>query len=137
MKGARLMIPKLSAPLVKDIRTGEGILEWVLAAGDAAAGVTGNLSIGHTVLYGTIIAAMKGTRRVLIKVLAGQAAAGVAAPIAFAPAGLTSDKVLAEIAAVAQATGLVQSKPGTPADQVTVGLSADPAPADATAPAKP
>jgi hypothetical protein len=120
------MIPKLSAPLVKDIRTGEGILEWLLALLGIAAGATGNLSIAKTGTYLTILAAIKGTRRLLVKVLAGQAAAGIDAPIAFTPPpALSPEKVLAEIHAVAAATDQVQSTPGTPAEQVTAGLAPD------------
>lgn len=120
------MIPKLSAPLVKDIRTGEGILEWLLAVLGVVAGATGNLSIAKTGVYLLIVAGIKGTRRLLVKVLAGQAAAGIAAPIPFTPpAELTPEQVLAEITAVTTATETAQAAPGTPAEQVSAGLAPD------------
>lgn len=129
------MIPKLSAPLVKDIRTGEGILEWILAGLGVVAGATGNLSIAHTGLYLTIVAASKGARRGLLKIVAAQKGY-IGAPLqpailgeigTFEPAAAkTIDEVLTEISDAKTAVETFQAKPGTPADTVTAGLAPDP-----------
>lgn len=86
-----MQIPKLSAPLVKDIRTGEGIFEWVLSAAIAASAVTDRMSFGHAGTYLTIVAGIKGVRRLFIKLVAVQGVAGIGAP---------DTKVADEIAAV-------------------------------------
>lgn len=75
------MFPKLSAPLVKDIRTGEGIFEWVLATAGGLAAVTGNASYSHTGVYLAILAGIKGARRGLVKAIAIQKGLGIGAPI--------------------------------------------------------
>jgi hypothetical protein len=129
-------IPKLSAPLVKDIRTGEGILEWLLALGDLLAGVTGNLSISHTLLYGTIVAAMKSVRRLLLKAVAAQGTVGIGAPVqpailgrigSFEPAAAVAvTDALAEIDAVKAVAQAIQATRGAPAETITTGLAPTP-----------
>lgn len=76
-----MQIPKLSAPLVKDIRTGEGIFEWALAALIAASAVTDKLSFGHSATYITILAGIKAIRRCLLKLVAAQGVVGIGEPI--------------------------------------------------------
>lgn len=130
------MIPKLSAPLVKDIRTGEGILEWILAGLGVIAGATGNLSIAHTGLYLTIVAAEKGARRGLLKIVAAQKGYNIGAPLLPAVLGeigtlepaaaKTVDEVLTEISDAKAAVDTYQSKPGTPADAIAAGLAPEP-----------
>ncbi len=80
-----LTVPKLSAPLVKDIRTGEGVFEWVLAAADAAATLCGDLSFSKGGTFLAILAGIKGARRGLLKLVAVQKGLGVEAPIPFTP----------------------------------------------------
>jgi hypothetical protein len=133
------MIPKLSAPLTKDIRTGEGILEWVLAAIGVVAGATGDLSVSKTGLYLTILAVSKSVRRLLLKVVAAQKGAGIGAPLqpailgqigAFEPAAVTAaTDVLSEISAAEVSAAAVQAKPGVPAETLAAALSPSPPPA--------
>jgi hypothetical protein len=136
------MIPKLSAPLVKDIRTGEGILEYVLGVLGAIAGVTGNLSIAKTGLYITILAVSKGVRRGLIKLVALQngVIGAPTEPVVLTTlsheivAGVDSiepsvESVLASIDAAEKAATALQNKPGTPAAEVKAGLAPEPEPA--------
>lgn len=120
------MIPKLSAPLVKDIRTGEGILEYGLAGVSLGLALAGDLGYGKAATVATIAMVSKGVRRGLVKLVAVQKGVGIAEPILPAPAGVTPDEALAEIAAVTAATDTVQAAPGTPAEQVTAGLAPDP-----------
>lgn len=133
------MIPKLSAPLVKDIRTGEGVLEWILAVLGVLAGATGNLSVSHTALYLTIIAVSKGVRRLLLKVVAVQAGVGIGVPLEPAVLGQVStmltgalasggvipaaEDVLKEIAGAQSTAAAVQAAPGASATEVKAGLS--------------
>lgn len=75
------MIPKLSAPLIKDIRTGEGLAEYVVGAGIAALGACQDLSFGKTAAYLTILAGAKGLRRGLLKLVAVGKDVGIGDPI--------------------------------------------------------
>lgn len=75
------MIPKLSAPLVKDIRTGEGVAEWALALGLVVLGACSDLSWAHSATFLTILAGVKGARRGLLKVVALQQGAGIGPPL--------------------------------------------------------
>lgn len=72
--------PKLSAPLVKDIRTGEGIAEWVLGVGVGALTAVGDVSIAKGVTTLTILTGIKALRRGLLKIVALQAGIGIGAP---------------------------------------------------------
>lgn len=89
------MIPQLTGPLVKDVRTGEGILEDLLIVAGPVMAATGNLSFGHTALYMTILAGLKGVRRGLIKVVALQKGVGVGAPVQ--PSGTFGGQSLASV----------------------------------------
>ncbi len=66
------MVPKLSAPLVKDIRTGEGVAEWLLGVGITALTACGDVTITKGVTTLTILAGLKGIRRGLLKIVALQ-----------------------------------------------------------------
>lgn len=102
------MIPKLSAPLVKDIRTGEGIAEWALGAGVAVLTACGDLGVVKGATFLTILAGLKGVRRGLLKLVAAQKGV-VGEPLTPAVLGTLSEvagavapeaeQVLAEIAA--------------------------------------
>lgn len=76
-----LQVPKLSAPLVKDIRSGEGIFEWVLGALIVAATATSHLSFAHSGTYLLILAGIKGARRGLLKLVAVQKQFGIGDPV--------------------------------------------------------
>ncbi len=86
------MVPKLSAPLVKDIRTGEGVAEWVLGVGVTALTAVGDVTITKGVTTLTILAGIKSLRRGLLKIVALQKGVGVAAPIE--PAVLVSTGIV-------------------------------------------
>ncbi len=128
-----LKIPKLSIPLAKDIRTGEGVLEWATAVLVALAGVTGNLSFAHTGTYLTIVAGIKGIRRGLLKIVAVQKQVGLDAPVPFTPsvelkAGsasvqLSPDEILKEIAAVEKAASDFQAQAGADPTSLPHGLA--------------
>jgi hypothetical protein len=77
------MIPKLSAPLIKDIRTGEGILEWVAGAVITVAGATSSMSWWHTTIGLTILAVSKSLRRGSLKIAAANKTLGIGDPIPF------------------------------------------------------
>ncbi len=142
------MIPKLSAPLIKDIRTGEGILEWLTALLLVVAGATSNLSWAHTGTYLAIVAGVKGARRGLLKIVALQQGAGIGAPIQLnllsqvssgigtvadiagtVGSGLIPTDVeasLSDIASAEAAAAAAQVEPGLPAEQVSAGLAPEP-----------
>lgn len=80
------VFPKLSGPLVKDIRTGEGIAEYALGIGVAVLSVCGDISIAKGVTTLTILAGLKGVRRGLIKLVALQKGVGIGDPIPVVPA---------------------------------------------------
>lgn len=76
------IIPKISNPLAKDIRTGEGILEYVIAAVLGLAAILPHgLTWTQTGTYATILAGVKGFRRLLLKAIALQKGVGIADPI--------------------------------------------------------
>lgn len=76
------MFPKLSAPLIKDIRTGEGVAEWAVGAAVGALTACSDLSVAKGATYLTILAGLKGVRRGLVKIVALQQGAGIGAPLA-------------------------------------------------------
>lgn len=75
------MIPKLSAPLIKDIRTGEGLAEYALGIGSAVLAVTGDVNIKYGLGVTTLAVLVKGARRTLLKGVALQKGAGIGAPL--------------------------------------------------------
>lgn len=112
------MTRRTTSPLLRDLFTGEGILEWVLGAGLALAAVLPHgLTWTQSGTFLTILAGMKGIRRGLVKIVAIQAQQGLGAPVdphSISPVFGDADKVLAEIEAAATAAATVQGEPGTP-----------------------
>lgn len=153
------MIPKLSAPLTKLIRTLEGIV-WVAAniALIVAPIVSSHVSPADSIQWGSImntvvivarfglkgLAIAKGfglpapaellSVGTLTKVegVAGQVAGDVASDVS---KGASTAEVLAQIEAAGAAAAAIQSEPGTPAAEVTTGLApvADKPPVDVPA----
>lgn len=111
------MIPKLSAPLVKDIRTGEGLAEYLLGIGSAVLAVTGDVNIKYGLGVTTLAVLVKGARRGLLKLVALQKGAGIGAPLEPHNIEGVVGKLLPELA-VAPATDTEQV-PGAPATTAT------------------
>jgi hypothetical protein len=80
------MIPKLSAPLSKAIRTSEGIAVWAIniALGIAAAIPNTHLTVKEAGILATITTGLHVASRTALKITAVAKAAGLP-PIAFAP----------------------------------------------------
>lgn len=81
-----MSVPKISSPLAKSIRTGEGILVYVFNSVLAIAAILPNgLSWTHAALYAAIVNAVHVASRTLLKISAVQKGLGVDAPIPFEP----------------------------------------------------
>ena len=95
------MVPKLSQPLSKAIRTSEGIAIWAIniALGIAAAIPSTHLTVKEAGILATITTGLHVASRTALKVTAVAKAAGLP-PIAFAPSAAVT-------AAVADAPALV------------------------------
>jgi hypothetical protein len=87
-----MQIPRFSEPLIKDIRTGEGIFEWLTGLAIAASALTDKLSYSHSATYVAILAGIKAVRRCLLKLVATQMVMGYGAPTL--PTALTSAEEL-------------------------------------------
>lgn len=76
------MVPKISAPLAKSIRTGEGILVY---ASNVALGLLGALPNGLTwkqsALFATILNGLHVVSRSMLKITAINKGLGIDAPI--------------------------------------------------------
>lgn len=113
----QLPFPKLSAPLVKDIRTGEGVAEWALGIAVSALTACGDLSVVKGTTYLLILAALKGARRGLIKLTAAQSPYISGGPILPSRLPTVADevgKVEKESATVAAATAKAAETPIDP-----------------------
>lgn len=143
------MVPKLSAPLTKLIRTLEGVI-WLGAnvALVVAPIVSSHVSPADSIQWGSIMntvvfasrQALKGIaiaqgvvgppqqflsaqHLASVEAVAGQVAGDVAGDVS---QGATVEEVLAQITAAEQAAQTIQAATGTPAAQVATGLSPDP-----------
>jgi hypothetical protein len=111
------------------------IATWLTALGALIAAVEGtfpqswqNTAVAAVALITKLVVTvhfMSGAQK-FDALSAGAPASGPRITVAPGP---TPDQILAEIAAVTSASAAVQAAPGTPADQVTAGLTPDPAPA--------
>lgn len=120
-------IPKLSTPLAKLIRTGEGVLLYLFNLAAAAAVIVNDVAPAVAVKYAAIFNAVAFASRTVLKVVATTQPLVGGPPIAPPPAIVsTVDQVLADIDAAAAAATAIQAQPGTPADQITTALSPSP-----------
>lgn len=122
------MIPKFSTPLSKLIRTTEGVILALFNAATLVGVIVNDVSPATGLKYAAIFNTVAFASRQFLKAVAVVKPSVGGDPITPAVGGVTADQVLAEIDAVEQATKVVQSRPGTPAEQVTAGLSPSPEP---------
>jgi len=106
-------IPKVSAPLAKDIRTGEGVAFWLTSVGVAVTAAIDPtvLPVKWAATLVTVNAALQRVSRTLLKVVAIQKGVGVDQPINFDPIPSAQAGELA-----AEAVGVLESavKPDLP-----------------------
>lgn len=127
------MIPKISNPLAKSIRTGEGILIYSADALFVVLGAVKDMSWTKSALYIALTSIAHTVARSGLKASAINAGLGISGgPVPPASAFPSLQPVLNEIDAVTKAIAEVQAKPGTPADQITQGLSPSVIPVSAT-----
>ena len=120
------MFPKITNPLGKSIRTGEGILVY---ATNVALLVLGALPQGMTwqrsALYATILNGLHALSRSGLKIAALNNGFGIVGGPA--DIGKVADpyvtSALNEIKAVESALAALQAQPGTPSSSITQGLS--------------
>lgn len=121
-----MSIPKLSTPLAKLIRTGEGVLLYAFNAALILLPALNDLPWAKAIPWLAITNAVAFASRTFLKAVAvGKPLVG-ADPIAVNAPQI--DQVLAEIGAIGGAQAKVQAAPGIPAQDVKAGLAPDEGP---------
>lgn len=107
------MFPKLTAPLAKSIRTGEGILVYLTNVVLAVAAVLPNgLSWTHTALYLTILNGVNVVARTALKVSAVASPVLGGDPLAYDP--IDPVLIAQAVGDVGQAVVDIKAGPATP-----------------------
>lgn len=118
------MVPQLSAPLTKLIRTGEGILLFGFNISATVLAVVGDVAPSAAVKYAAIFNAVAFASRQALKAVASLKPL-VGAPLPVQIAGHSEADILAQIDAVAAAAESFRAKPGTPVTSIVAGLAPD------------
>jgi hypothetical protein len=121
------MIPKLSAPLTKLIRTGEGVVLFAFNTVAAVAVIVQDVAPTQAIKYAAIFNAVAFASRTFLKAVA------VGKPIVGEPIALTGtlvsgvDQALSDIDSAYASAATAQASPGAPAETLTAALSPPPA----------
>jgi hypothetical protein len=128
------MIPKLSAPLTKLIRTGEGIVLFAFNTVAAVAVIVQDVAPTQAIKYAAIFNAVAFASRTFLKAVA------VGKPIVGEPIALTGtlvsgvDQVLSEISATTAQAAAVQAQPGAAPETLASALAPSSASVSSAAP---
>jgi hypothetical protein len=122
------MIPKLSAPLTKLVRTGEGVVLFAFNTLAAVAVIVQDVAPTQAIKYAAIFNSVAFLSRTALKAVAlGKPIVGE--PIALTGALVTGvDQALSEIDSAYASAATAQASPGAPAETLTTGLAPTPPP---------